>query len=409
MSVELPVTFHPIVASRPQSLQKFANAALEATARFWFVVTISGQLLFAFAIAAYYGLTAARGDLHAWGRSMSRGWTPGDPVGNLAVIVHLFSAVVMILAGALQFIPRIRARWPVLHRRSGRTYLLMVIALSVAGLYMTWIRGSIGDMSLHIASTINALLIWICAGMALRYAIARDFRTHSRWALRLFLVASAAWFFRAAFFLSLVVFGGPWGFDPNTFTGPFITVMAYAQYLFPLAMAELYFRAKDRPGALGRTAMAAGLLVVTLATAAGVFAVSAFVWVPSLEAAFDSRISIARTLSTTIESRGIEAAVRQYRDLRSARASIYNFDENQLNTLGYELLRAKKIGEAIRIFQLNVDAYPQSANTWDSLGEAYMRDGNRALAIANYRKSLQLNPDNRSAAAALQKLNTKGE
>jgi uncharacterized membrane protein len=409
MSAELPMTLAAVDAPRAHSFQKFASTALSATARFWFIVTILGQSLFAFTIASYYGLTAARGDLQAWGRFMSRGWTPGDTAGNLAVVAHLFSAVVMILAGAFQFVPRIRARWPAIHRWSGRTYMLTAVMLSAAGLYMTWIRGSIGDMSLHVASTINAILIWICAAVALRYAIARDFRNHGRWALRLFLVVSAAWFFRAGFFLSLVLFQGPWGFDPNTFTGPFITFMAYAQYLFPLAVAELYFRARDRPGVIRRAAMATGLLVLTLATAAGVLAVSAFVWVPSLKAAFDRRISIARTLATTIESSGIDAALRRYRDLKSADASIYNFDEEQLNTLGYELLRAKKTDEAIRIFQLNVEAYPQSANTWDSLGEGYMRDGNRAEAVKNDRKSLQLNPNNRNAAAALQKLDAKGE
>src|SRR5437016_13013717 len=99
--------------------------------------------------------------------------------------------------------------------------MLAAVGISVAGLYMTWIRGSTVDLSLNVGSTLDVVAIWLCAGMALRYAIARDIRTHRRWALRLFLVASAAYFFRIAFFLTMMIFKGPVGFDPVTFAGPF--------------------------------------------------------------------------------------------------------------------------------------------------------------------------------------------
>jgi predicted Zn-dependent protease len=73
--------------------------------------------------------------------------------------------------------------------------------------------------------------------------------------------------------------------------------------------------------------------------------------------------------------------------------------------LGYQLIGTKKFNEAIRILQLNVEAYPQSSNVYDSLGEAYMDDGDKPQAIANYEKSLQLNPKNGNAVVILQKLN----
>ena len=57
---------------------------------------------------------------------------------------------------------------------------------------------------------------------------------------------------------------------------------------------------------------------------------------------------------------------------------------------------------------MNVEAYPQSANVYDSLGEAYMDAGNKPLAIVNYQKSLELNPKNRGAVVMLQKLNAPG-
>jgi hypothetical protein len=116
--------------------------------------------------------------------------------------------------------------------------------------------------------------------------------------------------------------------------------------------------------------------------------------------------SIADILSQTISSSGIDAAVKQYYGLKSGHPTDYNFDEQELNTLGYQLLGKKNFKDAIRIFQLNVEANPQSANTYDSLAEAYMDNGDRDLAIANYQKSLQLNPSNKNAAEMLKKLNS---
>jgi tetratricopeptide (TPR) repeat protein len=173
----------------------------------------------------------------------------------------------------------------------------------------------------------------------------------------------------------------------------------------PLAVLEIYLRAQDRPGALRRMATAGLLFVLTLGMGAGLFAVSMAIWVPQVKAAYDPRKSIAETLSATIASSGIDAAVKQYHDLKAVGSSTYNFDEGELNALGYTLIGTKKLKAAIRIFQLNVEAYPQSSNVYDSLGEAYMDDGNKPLAIANYQKSLELNPKNRGAVVMLQKLN----
>jgi len=384
-------------------LSSVADTALKAAARFWFGVTVLGQLALAFTVASFYALTALRGDYHKW--NFTNGYLLGVSMGNTAVIMHVASAVIIMLAGAAQLVPQVRNRFPVFHRWNGRIYMMTAVTLSVAGLYMTWIRGSVGDLSVHLASTLGAVLIWLCGGMALRYALARDFRTHRRWALRFFLVVSGSWFFRIGFFLWLLVFKGPFGFDPATFRGPFLTFMSFAQYSIPLAVLEIYLWAQDRPGVMRRMAMAGTLFAVTLVMCAGLFAVTMAQWVPQLKAAYDSRKSIAETLSATIASSGIDQAVKQYHELKGAGpTTTYNFEESELNALGYELIRANKFKEAICILQLNVEAYPQSSNVYDSLGEAYMDDGNKPQAIANYQKSLQLNPKNRGAVEILRKL-----
>lgn len=115
--------------------------------------------------------------------------------------------------------------------------------------------------------------------------------------------------------------------------------------------------------------------------------------------------SIAETLLSTIKQRGIGAAVEQYRTLKKERADSYSFSESELNNLGYLLLNDMgKIDDAIEIFTLNVEAYPQSSNAYDSLGEAYMKNGDKELAIKNYRRSLELNPQNTNATEMLKKL-----
>jgi cytochrome c-type biogenesis protein CcmH/NrfG len=128
-------------------------------------------------------------------------------------------------------------------------------------------------------------------------------------------------------------------------------------------------------------------------------------FLPNIKRAYDNRKSIAETLSETIASSGIDQATKQYHDVKAAAPATYNLDEDELNTLGYQLIQAHQVKHAIRVFQLNVEAYPQSGNTYDSLGEAYMDDGNKAQAIANYQRSLRINPRNANAAKILQKLN----
>jgi len=114
--------------------------------------------------------------------------------------------------------------------------------------------------------------------------------------------------------------------------------------------------------------------------------------------------SIAQVLFETIMGQGIQATLKEYRHLKSTRSGDYEFYEGALNSLGYDLLGRKKVKEAIEIFKLNVEAYPQSFNVYDSLGEAYMTSGDKELAIKNYQKSVELNPKNSNGLEMLSKL-----
>lgn len=105
-----------------------------------------------------------------------------------------------------------------------------------------------------------------------------------------------------------------------------------------------------------------------------------------------------------INQEGLEQAIAAYDRLKSSEADRYDFAESELNDVGYFLLNSGRIEDAIQILQLNVDSYPESANAYDSLGEAYLAAGNKVLAIANYQKSLELNPENTAAKVILQQV-----
>jgi tetratricopeptide (TPR) repeat protein len=123
--------------------------------------------------------------------------------------------------------------------------------------------------------------------------------------------------------------------------------------------------------------------------------------------ALAARPLIGEVLFNTIQASGIEAAVKQYRELKATQPDAYDFSEDEFISLGYLLLHQKRTREAIEIFKLSVEAYPESYNTYDSLGEAYMNNGEKDLAIQNYQKSLQLNPNNRNGIEMLKKLNAQ--
>ena len=110
------------------------------------------------------------------------------------------------------------------------------------------------------------------------------------------------------------------------------------------------------------------------------------------------------TLAIIAKLKGAQAALQRFTELKASGAASQKANETTLNELGYLLLSTNQVQDAIAVFQRNVQEYPQSSNVYDSLGEAYMDAGKKELAIANYEKSLQLNPKNQNAVNMLKKL-----
>ena len=123
------------------------------------------------------------------------------------------------------------------------------------------------------------------------------------------------------------------------------------------------------------------------------------------------RIPVGLVVAGIYSKEGLTAAVNRFNAIRnnSAQRGQYDIRESELNVLGHELIELGRAKDAIEFFKLNTDVYPRSFNVYDSLGEAYMADGQRDNAIANYKKSLLLYPENVNAVNQLRILEKRSK
>lgn len=267
-----------------------------ASARLWFLAAVAGQWIFVYYIVAFYGGSALSGDLANWGLVLDRGIVDNDFAGNLAIAMHVFLAAIILVGGPLQFflgtiltgggplqnIQKVQTGARYFHHVNGRIYMAAVFITSLAGLYMLWIRGTDDGIITLAGLSLDAVLVILFAAIALRHAITGNIDAHRRWILRLFMVVSAVWFIRVGTMLWIVIHkGNPVGLDMETGTGLFVDIMIFAQYLVPLAILELYLYTKERTGAPARFAMAATLVVLTLAMSVGIMAAAQGMWLPA--------------------------------------------------------------------------------------------------------------------------------
>jgi CubicO group peptidase (beta-lactamase class C family) len=114
--------------------------------------------------------------------------------------------------------------------------------------------------------------------------------------------------------------------------------------------------------------------------------------------------SIATKLKSIFEGEGVETATKTYWELKKNQTDEYDFGENELNNLGYSFLGEEKVEKAIAVFKINVQAFPNSSNVYDSYGEALLKSGDKEKAIENYSKSVELNPGNEGGIKVLKDL-----
>ena len=97
------------------------------------------------------------------------------------------------------------------------------------------------------------------------------------------------------------------------------------------------------------------------------------------------------------------SALAEIRKRNNEGADIF-IEEAAINAIGYNLLRLEQFSSAVRVFELNVELFPESFNVYDSYAEALMKSGDTQNAVLNYRRSLELNPENENARGMLETL-----
>ena len=130
-------------------------------------------------------------------------------------------------------------------------------------------------------------------------------------------------------------------------------------------------------------------------------------WCHTCHAGRPRPMTLEEELGEKYRMKGIDAAIRHYADLKKryfGRGG-YDFGERSLNDFGYELLGKNDTTGAISVFTLNAEEHPESPNVWDSLGEAYLKEGNSKKAEECYQRVLALDPENKNAKKMLLEIN----
>jgi putative CocE/NonD family hydrolase len=114
----------------------------------------------------------------------------------------------------------------------------------------------------------------------------------------------------------------------------------------------------------------------------------------SLDAAAQQRVPTQEEFFEIVRTQGVAAAVDLFHSVRQRNPDAVIFAERPMNNLALRYLYGGRVEEAIELLKLNVLAYPDAFNTYDSLAEGYMIHGDIDLAIGNYQQSVDLKPDN---------------
>lgn len=278
------LTLSTVISNTPDIRTKLAapGTLFKWTGVIWYCVTAFGQAAFIAFILGFYGPPSLTGNFQNWDlKDNIHGHIEGDMVGNLAFISHVLLAAFITASGLLQLIPQVRKRAPRIHRLNGRAFLTLSIIAALGGIGLTWVRGSQIAIDSAIGVTLNGVLILVCAAIAWRTAMARQFARHRVWALRTFMVVSGVWFFRVMIMAWSLIGNGALGLS-SSWTAIMFPIMSFASYLVPLLILEIYVRAEHSSLNWFRISAIILTLFATLIMAIGIFGTIMYMWLPVL-------------------------------------------------------------------------------------------------------------------------------
>lgn len=258
-----------------------ARRRLDLAARAWWFTALAGQAAFVAFIVLFYLPPLLTGDPLAMNsKPHVTGWAPGDTAGNAQFVLHVFMGALVTVSGLVQLVPVIRRRWPAVHRWNGRVFMLVAVAASLGGFWLTWVRGSQLNVPSAVSTSLNGALILVFVALAWRSATRRDIATHRRHALRAWVLVNGVWFLRIG--IMLAGFGlAPLGVKLSV-DGPVFLGVSFLSWLLPLALVQLYLAAEASPKAWLPKLTTAVFALCAVLTAAGSAAAVMFMWWPYL-------------------------------------------------------------------------------------------------------------------------------
>ncbi len=234
---------------------------------------------FALFIFAYYGGAVVLGTMDEWNETLPRLYVAGGAGANAMIGLHFAFGALLLLAGPIQLMASVRARWPRVHRWIGWTYAPAALLTGLGGCLYILARGTVGGWPMTAGFFLYGALVVLSAVQTLRHALARDFETHRAWAIRLFALTIGSWLYRMDYGLMFAVFG-PMG-HTNDFSGWFDHVMDFWFYIPNLIVAELAIRGhRARAGHGVRWAGAGAFLAASLLIGIGTYFFVAKQWGP---------------------------------------------------------------------------------------------------------------------------------
>ncbi|MFK7921463.1 MAG: serine hydrolase [Bacteroidia bacterium] len=114
------------------------------------------------------------------------------------------------------------------------------------------------------------------------------------------------------------------------------------------------------------------------------------------------RKSAANSLFDVIDKEGLAKGIEHYEAIKDDAA--YYLSENEMNMASYKFLQSDRVELAAEVLRLGIEAFPEAFNLYDSYGEVLIKLGKKKKAIANYKKSIELNPDNENGIRMLKEL-----
>jgi hypothetical protein len=242
-------------------------------------------LLFGLYILAFYAVPFFQQEMESWNQTLNNLYTEGENTATAGIGAHFIAGGVILILGCVQLVSGIRERMPKVHRVTGRIYVTAAIVTSIGGLFFVVAKGTIGGWVMDLGFALYGTLMFICAVMTIKLAMAKQFEQHRIWALRLFALAIGSWLYRMdyGFWYLLADNAG----HNDTFTGPFDYFMDFFFFIPNLLVVELIVRAPKNAHKPVRTILASAVLIVASGfVVLGTYAFTSLYWGPAILGVF---------------------------------------------------------------------------------------------------------------------------